>query len=502
MFKNALVTVSDKTGLVDFIKPLVEKGMRVVSTGGTARYLKSHKIPIIEVSEQTKFPEVLSGRVKTLHPFVHIPVLARQDTPEDEEILKKYGLEHFDLVVCNLYPFSDNSHLEEDKDLVEWIDVGGPSLLRAAAKNFFKITTIHSPESYKEIKNGTTSLEQRKKLASRVFRHLSSYDSVIANKLGNERFFSIQGEFFKKLRYGENPHQIGEWYKDASSRQRGIHEAQVLQGKELSFNNLLDLETAVSTLREFEEPCCVCVKHNNPCGVAYGSEGKEVLKVAIKADPVSVFGGIIAINQKVDVDMAKNITEIFLECVVAPDFTDESLDILSQKKNLRVLKWPEFYKNSISFKWKQISGGFLIQDQDSIDKKWNEEWKIIGSKPSEFIKKDLLFAWLICAHLKSNSIATVKGKQTLGLGMGQINRVDAVELALSRAKKFHPEIQDDIVLASDAFFPFSDSVQVAAKKGVKWIIQPGGSIKDEEVIQKAQDLGVNMILTGKRHFHH
>ena len=502
MFKNALVTVSDKTGLADFIKPLVEQGMRVVSTGGTARYLKSHKIPIIEVSEQTQFPEVLSGRVKTLHPFVHMPILARQNVPEDQAILKKYNLDPFDLVVCNLYPFSQNSHLEEDEEMVEWIDVGGPSLLRAAAKNFFKITAICHPEDYKEVQSENTSLKHRKKLASKVFRHLSCYDALIAQRLGEVQSFSIQGEFFKKLRYGENPHQKGDWYKDSVHSKGGIHEAQVLQGKELSFNNLLDLETAVLTLKEFKEACCVCVKHNNPCGVACGTTGIEVLQEAIKADPVSVFGGIIAINQKVDGDMAKKMTEIFLECIIAPDYTEQSLEILSQKKNLRVLKWPQFHQSTSFLKWKQITGGILVQNQDQIDTVWNEEWKIIGSKPSQAVKKDLLFAWIICAHLKSNAIATVRNKKTLGLGMGQINRVDAVELALSRAKKFHPQVQDGIILASDAFFPFSDSVEVAAQKGVKWIMQPGGSIKDEEIIQKTQDLGVNMVLTGKRHFHH
>ena len=502
MFKNALVTVSDKTGLAEFIRPLVDKGMRVVSTGGTARYLKSHKIPITEVSEQTTFPEVLSGRVKTLHPFIHMPILARQNVPEDQDTLKKYNLDNFDLVVCNLYPFSQNSHLEDDKELVEWIDVGGPSLLRAAAKNFFKITALCSSEDYKITQNGNTSLEQRKKLAAKIFRHLSHYDMLIANRLDETQSFFLQGEFLKTLRYGENPHQKGEWYKNLSSP-IGIHEAQMLQGKELSFNNLLDLEAAVSTLKEFQEACCVCVKHNNPCGVAYGKQGNQVVEEAIKTDPVSVFGGIIATNQKVDASMAKTITEIFVECVIAPDFTEESLEIFSQKKNLRILKWPNFYKTSSPVKWKQITGGILVQDQDQVDKVWNKEkWQIIGQKPSEAIKQDILFAWILCAHLKSNAIATVKNKKTIGLGMGQINRVDAVNLALSRARKFHPTIKSGIILASDAFFPFPDSVEVAAEQGVEWVIQPGGSIKDTEVLQRAQDLGVNVILTGKRHFQH
>lgn len=502
MFKNALVTVSDKTGLVEFVKPLVDQGMRIVSTGGTARYLKSHKIPIVEVSEHTGFPEVLSGRVKTLHPSIYIPILARQEDPEDQDVLKQYNLENFDLVICNLYPFSENSHIEDDQTLVEWIDIGGPSLLRAAAKNFFRITALCSPEDYSEIQNGKTTLEQRKKFAAKIFRHISFYDNLIANRLGEEQSFSIQGEFLKKLRYGENPHQKANWYKDSSGSSGGIHKARLLQGKELSFNNVLDIEAAVSTLREFKESCCVCVKHNNPCGVASGLKGRELIQASIKADPVSVFGGIIAINQKIDQKMAEAVSEIFIECIMAPDFTEEALQILFKKKNLRVLKWPQFYQKSFYLKWKQVSGGILVQDEDCVATEWDKNWKTIGAKPNEKIKEDIIFSWIVCTHLKSNAVAVVKNKKTLGLGMGQINRVDAVELALVRAKKFHPSVIEGSILASDAFFPFPDSVEVAAKNGVEWIIQPGGSIKDSEVLQKAQDLGINIVLTGRRHFHH
>lgn len=537
MFKNVLVSVSDKSHLVDFLRPLVAQGTRVVSTGGTAQVLKKAGLKVVDVKEQTKFPEVFSGRVKTLHPSIFMPLLARSWKPEDQDILKQYNLEAFDLVICNLYPFEKHQSAKKDQELVEWIDIGGPSLLRAAAKNFFTITTICNPQDYKKFQKGST-LEQRKELASKVFKHVSDYDRLIAQSLHVDSSSSslsktplqeikkelhvdsnpsslddssssktplqnlpLDENFIKSLRYGENPHQKANWYQ--KKQKSGLHQAEILQGKELSFNNLLDLSSAVLALKEFEaEPSCVAVKHNNPCGVACANQGSSAVRLALEADPVSVFGGIVACNQSIDKQAAEHLTSLFLEAVIAIDFSKEALDILSRKKNLRVLKWPEMMSSPIDTQgFKDIFGGFLLQDSDQVFQTWNPDWKVIGKEPDEQIKKDLVFAWKVCSHLKSNAIAIVKNKQTLGLGMGQVNRVDAVVSATHRAKKFHQH-KKDLVLASDAFFPFADSIDIAFEQGVCWIIQPGGSMKDEKVINRARQLGVNMILTGQRHFKH
>ncbi len=501
MYKNALVTVSDKTGLVEFLKPLMEKGMRVVSTGGTSKFLKSHQLHVVDVTEQTGFPEVLSGRVKTLHPYIHMPLLAREWEEEDQKILREHNLEPFDLVVCNLYPFESHQETSEDKELVEWIDIGGPSLLRASAKNFFTITTLCSPEDYETVKEGTT-LEERKKFSAKVFEHLSDYNALIAKRLQNKsKNFVLESDYFKTLRYGENPHQKATWYKKRNHR--GLHQSKILQGKELSFNNLLDFSNGISSLIEFQEPCCVAIKHNNPCGVACGADVLLSVSRALEADPMSVFGGVLAVNCPIDKKTAEKIIHFFLEGVIAPDFSQEALEILKSKKNLRLLKWSDMKNFKFEKQtFKEIIGGILVQDRDHLTLEWNQDWKIIGEKPTPKIKEDLLFAWKVCAHLNSNAIAIVKDKQTLGLGMGQVNRVDAVRSSIERAKKFHLNKKEHIVLASDAFFPFPDSVELAFHAGIKWIIQPGGSLKDEEIIKKSQDLSVNMVLTGQRHFKH
>ena len=501
MFKNALVTVFDKTGLYECLKPLVEEGMRVVSTGGTAQFLKSKGLPVTMVEEQTGFPEILSGRVKTLHPLIHIPLLARKAKSADQQALEKYHLAPFDLVICNLYPFDKKTHIQNDEELVEWIDVGGPSLLRASAKNFQTVTVLSSPEDYGRIGEGL-SLEGRKRLAAKVFKRLSHYDSLVAGRLMGQDSPLPDGELVKVLRYGENPNQKAEWYQSSFAR-GGLHQAEFLQGRELSFNNLLDLEGALFTLKEFDEPCCVSVKHNNPCGVACGSHVREAVTRSINADPLSVFGGIIAVNQKLDQSSAEEMVKVFLEVIIAPDYSPEALDILSQKPKLRVLKWPGMSSFSpANREIREISGGILLQDRDKVASMWNENWKIIGDKPDLKMKENLLFAWKVCAHLKSNAIALISEKQTVGLGMGQVNRVSAVEQALSCQQRFHPQINKGIVLASDGFFPFPDSIERAAQGKVQWIIQPGGSIKDKEVVQKAKDLGLNMVLTGQRHFRH
>jgi len=520
MYKYALVSVSDKTGLVEFLKPFVDKGLQVVSTGGTAEFLKKGGIPVTPVSEVTGFPEVMDGRVRTLHPKIHMSLLARQYNKEDMDLLGKQGIQPFDLVVGNLYPFEAAAAKDPaERELMEFIDIGGPALLRASAKNFETITVVCDPSDYSWItEKKELILEDRRYLASKLFAHVSSYDAMIAETLGfqgslaypgkitfdnkfvYEKDFSIGGKSVSKLRYGENPQQSAVWFQKKGARQ-GLHSAEILQGKELSYNNLVDLDAACRTLAEFNEPCAVAVKHANPCGVSLGGNGLDAIRGALRADPVSVFGGIIATNQPVSPEMASEIVPLFLECVVAPAFSQGAKDLLSKKKNLRLLEWPDVANCRSNFDVKTILGGILLQTTDFVGA-WDDDWKIVGKAPDLKIKQQLLFAWKVCAHLKSNAIAIAGESKTLGLGMGQVNRVDAVEQAVGRMKEYHGDFKGDFVLASDAFFPFADSIEKLAKANVLWVIQPGGSIRDDEVIAKAKDLGVSLILTGKRHFYH
>lgn len=507
MFKQALVSVSDKTGLIEFLQPFVDQGLRIVSTGGTARHLREHGFKVIDVSEQTGFPEVMDGRVKTLHPMIHMALLARDHVGEDFKTLKKYNLEPFDLVVGNLYAFEDALKKDlKERDLIEYIDVGGPSFLRAAAKSYERITVVCRPDDYNWIaeKNGKLTNEERRHLAAKVFAHVSAYDSMIASELGAELGFSELswgGEKVLDLRYGENPQQKAGWYRRRGARS-GLHSAQILQGKALSYNNLLDLEASCSAVRMFaHQPACVAVKHNNPCGVAVGNSAAEAVNKALAADPVSVFGGIVAVNRPVDEEAAHSLQKLFLECVVAPEYSPGALRIFAEKKNLRVLTWPELMNTEKSPMVVSVAGGFLVQTKDEVEAEWSSTWEVVGENPSESVRRDLLFTWQVCAQLKSNAIAIGEGGSTLGLGMGQVNRVDAVEQAIARMQKFHPQHKNP-VLSSDAFFPFPDSIERISAAGIRWVIQPGGSIKDEEVKSRARDLGVNMILTSCRHFRH
>lgn len=516
MFKNALVSVSDKNGLAEFLKPYVDQGLRIVSTGGTASYLKDNGFSVVDISEQTKFPEVMGGRVKTLHPFVHMPILARADHPEDFELLAKNSLTAFDLVICNLYPF-ESTLLQQRRDeklpgmrnateksfaeMIEKIDIGGPSLLRASAKNFSRVAVICDPNDYAWISaKKELSREDRMQLAAKVFAHTSTYDSLITQTLapGPQQQFSLSGRQVQELRYGENPHQKASWYQDLGN-DTGLHSAQILQGKALSYNNLLDLDAAASLAREFQEPCAVAVKHNNPCGVGLASSLHEAVKRCVEADPVSVFGGIIALNQELDLASVQVFENIFLECVVAPSATPEARQHLAKKKNLRVLIWPQMQLAKENLQVKKISGGFLTQNEDAFNSP--AEWQFIGERPSDAILKQMIFGERVCAALKSNAIAIVGEGRTLGLGMGQVNRVDAVEQAISRMKKFGGGISEPI-LVSDAFFPFPDSVEKAAEAGIRWMLQPGGSVKDPEVFARAKELGIQMVVTGRRHFRH
>tara|TARA_B100000609_G_C17222693_1_gene441596 strand:+ start:259 stop:1728 length:1470 start_codon:yes stop_codon:yes gene_type:complete len=484
-------------------KHLAAQGTEIVSTGGSAKFLKNLGLKVKEVSELTGFPEVMDGRVKTLHPKIHMGLLARENNKEDQQTLSEMEGVLFDLVVVNLYPFEATLKSgASDEDQVEQIDIGGPTLLRAASKSFERIAVLSSPEQYDLVLNGTPDLKTRRWLAAQAFTHVSGYDALVSEFLdaSEKKERSLSGRLVKELRYGENPHQQARWYSQVGSTS-GWHEATVTQGKELSYNNLLDLDAAQSCLSLLPENSCVVVKHNNPCGVATGSSPLDATEKALAADPVSCFGGIVAVNGNVDRALAEKLNSLFLECVVCPSMTEEAREVFQKKKNQRVL----LIKDADQFQAQKkrfisLWGGFLIQDQDVPDA-WSSEWKVLGEAPTEAIKKDLAFIWKVCSQLKSNAIAIASDLQTRGLGMGQVNRVDAVEQALHRVQKFHPESKN-LVAASDAFFPFPDSIELLAKSGVRWVIQPGGSIKDNEVIQKAQELGVNLILTGKRHFRH
>lgn len=545
-FKRALVSVSDKTGLVDALRPLVSAGLEVVSTGGTAVHLREHGIKVIDVSEQTGFKEVMDGRVKTLHPNVHMALLARLGNHEDEKTLESFGLGHFDLVIGNLYPFEATFMAAPSlEDLIENIDIGGPSFLRAAAKNFAKISVFVDPKDYVLLGSGV-SLAMRRQLAVKVFSHTASYDALIAKALPEkgeppilqatelplkvlEKGISLK--LISELRYGENPQQKASWYKQRGES-LGLDQAQILQGKELSYNNLLDLDAAVMCLRSmkrFEQAvkqkafevgdngknlraCGVAIKHNNPCGAAFGVDVLDALKKLRTSDPVSIFGGILAFDQKLDADCAALLSEMFLECIIAPAYEPEALEIFAKKKNLRVLAYADLVSglNNISSEKSFLSiwGGVLEQQKDVVvtldffkNLGSNESWNPSGPRVEDFA-----LAEIVGAHLKSNAIAIVCGGQTLGLGMGQVNRVDAVEQAIGRAQKFHAEEfkqnAEKIVLYSDAFFPFPDSIEKIADAGIKWILQPRGSVNDAVVFARAKELGLNIFYTGERHFRH
>lgn len=497
--KTALVSVSNKQNLETLAEYFKNNKVKVLSTGGTYKALEKLGVEVTKVSEQTGFPEVMDGRVKTLHPKIHMGLLARDQNTEDEGLLKEHGIAPFDLLVVNLYPFVEKkSSGVTDDELVEFIDVGGPSMIRAGAKSFSRLVTFTDPEDYKLLESEEIfKLEVRKNLAGKAFKHLCDYDKEVSDWL-LETDSKVQK---RELRYGENPHQKASWLFDES--QTGLHKAHILQGKELSFNNIVDLTAAVESLSLFSEPTVVSVKHNNPCGIASGAHILEALKGSLAADPMSVFGGILALNRTLDKDCAEALVGLFLECVVAPEVSFEAKEVLSQKKNLRVLEWGELSEGfTIDKDFKRVSGGHLEQDADQPQSVFLDWIKVSGEDPDETTQKALEFSWKAVSRLKSNAIAVCGEAQTLGLGMGQVNRVDAVNSALSRWKKFHESYEGPVVLASDAFFPFADSIELIAKAGVKCVVQPGGSIKDKEVVARAEELGMTLFFTGKRHFLH
>jgi phosphoribosylaminoimidazolecarboxamide formyltransferase / IMP cyclohydrolase len=505
-FQLALVSVSNKDGLIEFLKPLVQAGLKIVSTGGTKKYLSENNISVIDVFEVTQFPEVLDGRVKTLHPHIHMGLLADLDLEAHVNQVKEQRVTPFDMVVGNLYPF-------EDYQDIDHIDIGGPSFLRAGAKNFKHVTVVCDPKDYlwlqEKILQNKVELADRKKLALKVFQLTSYYDSLISTKFAQELNTSdFESEYLnkpmklkQKLRYGENPQQQASWYYNPMEP-NSLAAAEVLQGKELSYNNLLDLNAAVGLVKEYSSLICVAVKHNNPCGVGFGPDIYTCVNNAILADSKSIFGGIVAVNRMLDLKSAERLSELFLECIIAPEFAPESLELFSKKKNLRLLRWKEISTLSKMNELKSIVGGYLQQNQDHFGQR---ELQIYGQQPTVEILQTIENGEKICGFLKSNAIAILNSNRSVGLGMGQVNRVDAVEQAIFRCKNNLENTKTDgrdLILVSDAFFPFPDSIDLIAEAGIKWVVQPGGSIKDSEVINRAKEKNINLILTGQRHFRH
>ena len=504
MKKRVLISVSDKSGLTEFAQFLEKNNYQLISTGGTFKHLKDAGLSPIQIDEVTNFPEMLDGRVKTLHPKVHGGLLAVRDNKEHMDTVAEHGIELIDMVVVNLYPFFENAGKNIPLDeKVEFIDIGGPSMLRSAAKNFKSVTVITNVEDYEKVKSeietsGDTTLETRKTLAGKVFNLTSAYDAAISKMLLEEEYPQYLNASYKKvsdLRYGENPHQSAAYY--VSTVENGaMKDFEQLGGKELSFNNLRDMDLCWKVVNEFKnEMACCAVKHSTPCGVAIGNTAVGTYTKTFECDPVSIFGGIVAMNYKVDAATAEELGKTFLEIVMALDFEEKALEILRQKKNLRIIK----IKNPVSDKqtWVKIDGGLLVQD---CDNQFSEEIKVVTEKqPTEEQRKALLFAQRVVKYVKSNAIVVSNGTQALGIGGGQVNRIWATQQAVERAKE---KFGGELVLASDAFFPFRDVVDFCAEKDIKAIIQPGGSIKDEESIEAANQHGIPMLLTGMRHFLH
>jgi phosphoribosylaminoimidazolecarboxamide formyltransferase/IMP cyclohydrolase len=522
MARLALLSVSDKTGLVEFARQLVEEfGFDVISSGGTATALKNAGLPVTKVSDYTGSPEILGGRVKTLHPRIHGGILARRDVAQDVADLEAQQIRPIDLVVVNLYPFEQTIARSEVTlaEAIEQIDIGGPAMLRASAKNFAHLTVLCNPDQYEgylqELREhqGEVSLAFRQQCALRAFQHTGAYDRAIATYLEQQttqatnpetaslpQTFTLSGQQLQALRYGENPHQPAAWYQTGATAS-GWAAATKLQGKELSYNNLVDLEAARRIIAEFTDaesaPAAAILKHTNPCGAALGNTLVEAYEKAFKADSVSAFGGIVALNRPIDAATATELTKTFLECVVAPGCEADAQEILAAKSKVRVLLLPDL-QHGPAYTVKAIAGGFLAQTSDDIPAD-PSQWKIVTEKqPTPAQLEELLFAWKICKHVKSNAIVVTRDRTTLGVGAGQMNRVGSVKIALEQAG----DKAQGAVLASDGFFPFDDSVRTAAAAGIAAIVQPGGSLRDQDSINAANELGLVMVLTGIRHFLH
>jgi phosphoribosylaminoimidazolecarboxamide formyltransferase/IMP cyclohydrolase len=509
--KRALLSVYDKTGLVELAKVLAGAGVEIVSTGSTASTVEAAGVPVTRVEELTGFPETLDGRVKTLHPKVHAGLLADLRLESHAAQLSELGIEPFDLLVSNLYPFTETvaAGASEDES-VEQIDIGGPAMVRAAAKNHPSIAVVTSVETYPQVieavQSGGFTLQQRKYLAARAFADIADYDIAVANwtatVLAPAEWPEFAGVGLRRentLRYGENPHQRAALYLDAAAP-KGLAQAEQLHGKEMSYNNYVDADAAWRSANDFTEPCVAIIKHANPCGIAIGADVAEAHRKAHACDPVSAFGGVVAVNQEVTADLARQLAEIFTEVIVAPSYSTEALELLREKKNLRVLVAPAW--NPAPAEIKQIGGGMLVQMADRIDADGDDpaNWTLAtGTPATPETLRDLAFAWRAIRSVKSNAILLAHDGATVGVGMGQVNRVDSARLAVTRAGE---ERAPGSVAASDAFFPFPDGLEVLIEGGVKAVVQPGGSIRDNLVIEAAEKAGMTVYLTGTRHFYH
>ncbi len=564
--KRALISVSDKTNIVEFAKSLKKFGVEIISTGGTARSLRENGVEVTEVSDVTGFPEMMDGRVKTLHPKIHGAFLALRDNEEHRNAMQTHNIEPIDLVVVNLYPFEETIENEDVTlaEAIEQIDIGGPAMIRSAAKNWRDVAVVTDTRLYERVidelaeDDGSLSLETRRTFAALAFTKTSYYDTIIAEylneQLSDDEFFSIESldpmtenplyqlltesdefkdddfddefddedfsnnghavtveededfsdfmtlDFVKvtDLRYGENPHQKAALYEHYENL--GIAQAEILHGKEMSYNNYIDADAAWRLVSDFDELACAIIKHTNPSGVGIGATNTEAYRRALATDPVSAFGGIVAFNKTVDAETASIVNEIFTEVVVAPDFSDEALEIFQKKKNLRVLR-VEDSEFADAFEYRTISGGMLVQNRDNLVIAEFDLKIVTERKPTDEEIRALLFAWKVCKHVKSNAIVFANEYQTVGVGAGQMNRVDSVRLAAMRAGRTALDLKNT-ALASDAFFPFRDNIDEAAKFGITSIIQPGGSMRDEETIQAANEHGLAMVLTSVRHFNH
>ncbi len=515
---KALISVSDKTGVVEFAKGLVALGWEILSTSGTMKLLKESGVPVTSVSDVTGFPEICDGRVKTLHPKIHGALLARRDIPEHMKELKDNDIDTIDLVCVNLYPFRETIAKPDVtmEDAVEHIDIGGPSMLRSAAKNWESVTVVCNPADYEtilsEIKaDGNTTRETRLKLSAKAYTHTAEYDMAISTYMraqaGLPEKLFLEYDLKQELRYGENPHQEAKFFASTVKEPFSLATAEQLNGKELSYNNIQDANATLNIAREFDEPFCVGVKHMNPCGSATGKTIAEAWKKAYEADKTSIFGGIVAANREIDLETAQMLKPIFLEIVMAPSFAPDALELLCTKKNLRVLKVDMNKDNTVRKQYVSMNGGMLVQDRDINTKPVSAEQCVTEAKPTAEQLADLEFAWKIVKHVKSNAIVVAKNGMTYGVGAGQMNRIGSAEIALKQAQATLKEEGKDImteglVLASDGFFPFNDCVALAAEYGIKAIVQPGGSIRDEDSVKLADEKGITMLFTGERHFKH
>jgi len=516
--KTALVSVSDKTGLKELVDCLTKHNIHIISTGGTAKSIQELGAVVNDVSSVTNFPEMMDGRVKTLHPNIHGGLLAKRDSEDHKKSQNEHGIQDIDLVVVNFYPFEETINSSSDEETcIENIDIGGPAMLRSAAKNHQFVTVVTDTNDYQGLiselnkNDGSTTLEFRKKLAAKTYATTAQYDTLISNwflKDNNElkTNFLSPSTLSSKLRYGENPHQSAGIYK-SSFQKSGIPYANLIQGKELSYNNINDADAALQLIKEFDskESAVAIIKHANPCGVACGKSLVDAYEKAFSCDTTSAFGGIIAVNQTLDEDTAKKIIEIFTEVIIVPDITEGAKKILQGKNNIRVLVINNVNDNKINYSFKSIEGGILVQSNDNKEIKDSDLKVVTKIQPTNEQKSDMLFAFKVCKHVKSNAIIYVKNKKTIGIGAGQMSRVDSAKIASkknSEMKQTNENSLKDSIVASDAFFPFPDGLLVTISSGATAVIQPGGSIKDAEVIKAADEAGISMIFTGTRHFKH